>query len=202
MRIDVPFYVQEPKECGPTALRMVLAYFGEEYAVEELAKLAETGETGNTWTVGLAKASAELGFPTKYFSKIIGFNPENFGLDYYKKETESESESEKLVEHLNERCINLGVKRTEKSLSLDEVLSCLSEDSVPILLINWNIIKGKEGYQGHIVPLVGYDEERVYIHQPDPKIKAQAFFPIERQIFDKARKSDGTDEDIVVVHKK
>ncbi|MCH7568176.1 MAG: peptidase C39 family protein [Nanoarchaeota archaeon] len=202
MKLNVPFYLQEPKECGPTALRMILAFFGEDHSVKTLSRLAESEETGNTWMVGLAKASTELGFSTKYFSKILGFNPANYELKYYQKETKSKSESEKLVEHLHEKCIKLGVEITKKSLSSEEILSFLSENSIPILLLNWNVIKGKEGYQGHIVPLVGYEGERVYIHQPDPKIKAQEFFSIERQLFEKARRSEGTDEDVIVVYKK
>ena len=46
---------------------MVLDYFGSSYKIEELKKLVESGTKGATWTMGLAKAAAELGFKVSFF---------------------------------------------------------------------------------------------------------------------------------------
>jgi len=49
--------------------------------------------------------------------------------------------------------------------------------------------------------IVGFDKEFVYIHNPGP-LNPESFMKIERVLFDKSRKSTGTDEDIVFVHRK
>lgn len=91
----------------------------------------------------------------------------------------------------------------EKSLLLEEILSFVTEESIPIVLIDWNVIMSRKnkGYQGHFVPIVGYDEKVVYIHNPGLK-DTKEFMPISRELFDKARKSEGTDEDVAVIYKK
>ncbi|MFW6231222.1 MAG: hypothetical protein ACOC32_04335 [Nanoarchaeota archaeon] len=72
----------------------------------------------------------------------------------------------------------------------------MTEDSVPIILLDWNTVKGKECYQDHFVPIVGYDDENVYAQS---LVKGGAFMPIEDDVFEKAHKADGTDEDIAVI---
>ena len=66
---------------------------------------------------------------------------------------------------------------------------------------NWNVIKGRAGYHGHFMPIVGYDDEKIYFHQPGPK-DPEPYFAISLEVFDKARKSVGTDEDIFFIHRK
>ena len=62
MLLKVPFYIQGINECGPAALQMVLEFFGEEHNREKIKKLVESESTGATWTTGLAKTAAQLGF--------------------------------------------------------------------------------------------------------------------------------------------
>src|SRR3989338_6226432 len=147
MLLKVPFYIQGINECGPAALQMVLEFFGEEHNREKIKKLVESESTGATWTTGLAKTAAQLGFKTEFYSKSLGFNPENFDL------------------------------------------------------IDWGKIKNLERYIGHFLPIVGFDEENIYLHQPDPK-DPEPNFKINKNLFDIARKSKGTDEDIIFIYRK
>ena len=83
------------------------------------------------------------------------------------------------------------------------VLGFVNKDSIPIILINWNTIKDKKekGYQGHFVPVVGYDKQNVYIHNHGLN-DAEKFMPVPKKTFDEARKAEGTDEDVVIVYRK
>ncbi|RLJ02865.1 MAG: hypothetical protein DRP11_02410, partial [Candidatus Aenigmatarchaeota archaeon] len=130
-------------------------------------------------------------------SRHLLFNEENLKLDFYKKYVDIDLEgSKKLLEEAE----RLGVNIEEKELDLEELLSKVTEDSVPIVLVDWNAIDGGKGYQGHFLPLVGYDEMNVYVHDHGLK-DPRPFKPIPRGIFDRARKAEGTDEDIVIVHR-
>ncbi len=202
MKLKVPFYKQESKnDCGPTALQMVLEYLGEAHSKEELMDLVDSDKSGVTWTLGLARASAKLDFKTEFYSTCLGFNPLNYCLDYYQKEADEASSSEQKLERLKIESHQLGVQMEERGLTLEELLSKISENCVPIILLDWNKIREKEGYQGHFVPVVGYDDENVYVHDHG-EINPKEFVAIKRKVFDEARKSKGTDEDIVYIHRK
>ena len=200
MKLKVPFYNQTtPLNCGPTALRMVLSYFGDKTNIEELEKRTGIKQGKALSSIQIAIAAASLKYRTDFFSKHILFNEENLKLDYYKKYSDIDLEySKELIKEAEKQ----GVKITEKTLSLEELLSCVTKNSVPIILLDWNIITGKneKGYQGHFVPLVGYSKENIYVHNHGFN-NPQEFLPINKEIFDKARKADGTDEDIIIIHR-
>ncbi|MBI2148118.1 peptidase C39 family protein [Candidatus Woesearchaeota archaeon] len=201
MKLEVPFYIQGINECGPAALQMALEFLGEKHEKEEIKKLIESESTGATWTIGLAKASAQLGFKTEFYSKSLGFNPENFDLEYYQRETDGAENVEIKIKKLQAECIKYKVEMEEREIPLDEIISKINENCTAIVLIDWGKIKNVDRYIGHFLPIVGFDEENIYLHQPGPK-DPEANFKINKFLFDTARKSKGTDEDIIFIHRK
>jgi hypothetical protein len=201
MKLDVPFFPQTSKvNCGPMALRMALAYLDNDPGIEKVEEAVGIREGKGVSTIELALASAKLGFKTKLFTKHLGFNEENRKLEFYNKYIDTtEERSNKLLVDAK----NAGIGLLEKTLGIEEVLGHVSKDSLVIVLMNWNVVKGEEGngYQGHFVPVIGFDEENVYVHNQGRK-NPEANLAITREVFDKARKSAGTDEDIVVVYRK
>lgn len=199
MKLPVPFYKQTTNlNCGPMALKMILAYLGKDEKIEFLEEKTGIKVGYGITTIQLAIASASLEYKTEFYSKHILFNEENLKEEFYKKYNPIDlKESKELVE----KAKKLGVKIEEKTFPLEKILKFVTEKSVPIILLDWNIILSKKGYQGHFVPIVGYDDKNVYIHNHgfgDPK----EFMEIPRELFDKARTANGTDEDILVVYKK
>ena len=91
----------------------------------------------------------------------------------------------------------------EKTLELNELLNYVTEESLPIVLLDWNVIKGipQKGYLGHFVPVVGYTKDLILIHNPG-LIDSEAFMELSFSLFDNARKSKGTDEDVLVIYRK
>lgn len=202
MILRVPFYKQEEKnDCGPIALKMVLEFLGEKHSIEELRKRCETESSGVTWTAGIAKAAAELGFGVEFYSKHIDANHENYSLDFYKKETDGEEASKEKVGNLLKKCIELGVKVSERVLELDEVLDKINENCTAIILLDWGKIKGEVDFTGHFVPITGYDKEKVYVHNQG-FINPTENLAISIDKFEEARKAKGTDEDIIFIHRK
>ena len=200
MRLEVPFYKQTTKlNCGPAVLRMVVAYFDQDLGLEVLEQRTGIKEGKGISTIQIATAATLLGYKTDFFSKHIYFNEENLKLEFYQKYSDAIQQSKQVVEEARKA----GVRLEERGMSLEELLKNVSNDSIPIVLLDWNVVKGtrEKGYQGHFVPVVGYDSENVYVHNhgltnPTP------FLPIKREIFEEARKAQGTDEDIIIIHRK
>ena len=199
LMLDVPFYPQEnPMNCGPVALRMIVSYFDRDYGTKYFEEKCERKEKKGIFTIQIGIASILSGYKTDFYSKSIYFDKENLELDFYKRYADLIADSEELVK----RAKGLGVRVFEEEISLEKILGFITEDSVPIVLVDWNVVRGTEsaGYQGHFVVVVGYDEESVYVHDQgtlDPKPNVR----IQREVFDKARKAKGTDEDVVVVYR-
>ncbi len=201
MKLEVPFYQQtKPYNCGPAALRMVLAYLGKDYGIDFLEQKTGILDGKGSFTVQLAIAAALLGHPVHFFSTQLLFDERHMELDFYKRYSTMNTERSKqlLVE-----AQKAGVSTAEKTLTLVDLLSTITEHSIPIVILDWNVILGKKelGYRGHFVPIVGYDDVYVYIHQHG-LTNPQAFMPIEKRLFDEARKARGTDEDIVIISRK
>ena len=203
MRYKVPFYEQKSvNDCGPTALQMVFEYLDKkQYSREEIAKLVDGEKSGMTWTLGLARASAALGFETEFYTTCLGFNPDNYDIDFYQKEADSPDKTKRKIEMLRVDAVRLGVKMAEKSLSLEEILRKIDSSCIPVILLDWGKIKGSDKFTGHFVPIVGYDKENVYVHNQG-ELNPGAFIAIRKELFDISRKSAGTDEDIIFVHRK
>lgn len=199
MKIEVPFYEsKKDTDCGPLALRMALAYLGERYTFKKIAKEERQIDTGLVWSAGIARASKVLGFSTKFIS-TTNFNPEESDIDYYKKY--SHDKAKIVLKELSDEVKKIGVEVQERNMSLKELLSYVSKNSIPIVLINWYVVAGKEGFSGHFLPVTGYDEENVYVHNPG-LASAMPYLPIKRSIFLRAWESKGTDKDTIVVCRK
>jgi hypothetical protein len=197
MKLPVPFLRQtENMNCGPTALKMVFSYFGDNKDFSE--KMEEIKEGKAVSTIQLATISAKLGYKTELYSKHVLFNPENLKEEYYQKYSEMSMErSMRFLKNAEDS----GVKVYEKQVSLEEVLSFVNNDNIPIVLLDWNVVRCKEGYLGHFVPVVGYDNENIFVHNSS-NLDGQAFMSIDKKIFDKARKAKGTDEEFVILYRK
>ena len=147
MKLDVPFHVNRKNECGPIALQMVFEYFGEKLDFDKIRTLVDSEKSGVTWTVSLARTAAELGFNVEFYSTSLGFNPKNFELDYYKKECGDSDNIKSRLDKTIIECNRLGIKLEERPLELGEILEKINQDCIPIILINWHVVKGKEGYK-------------------------------------------------------
>jgi len=200
MKLKVPFYEQTTEQnCGPVALKMVLEFLGERFSVEELEKAANTKEKEAVFTIQLAIAAKRPGFNVDFYSKNLKLNEENLNLEFYKKNTSLVSKD---INKFLREAEKLGVKLHERAVNREEITSFISKDSVPIIILDWSIIteKPEKGFVGHFVPIVGYNKDSFYVHNHG-FINPKPFLQIKKETFEKARKSLGTDEDILVIQK-
>jgi len=179
---------------------MVLEFLGEEHSKEKLMDLVDSDKSGITWTMGLAKTTAQLGFKTEFYTKSLELNTDNYDLDFFKEEADDLESSKEKLEKLKEESQKFGVHKEEKILSLNEILLKINENCIAIILLDWSKINKTDKFIGHFVPIIGYDDESIYIHNQG--IKNGDFIKIKRELFDESRKSKGTDEDIVFIYRK
>lgn len=198
--LPVPFIAQAAGsfDCGPVCVQMAMRYFGEDLSLDEIQHSADPDKSGNTWTIGLAKAAAELGCRTEFWTASLGMNPEHFDMEFYRNVTDGPQSSASKIERLAADCRALGVDLHERRIPLKELLSHITADTIAIVLLDWNRIRGKEGYHGHFVVVVGYDGTHVLIHNPGPT-DPTPYQAIPYAAFDEARKAKGTDEDVVFI---
>jgi len=201
MRIRLPLARQKGRfNCGPASLKMVLSYFGNKISLKDLEKEIGYKEGKGTSSIKLIIAAKKLGYKVLLLTKNIIPQKETFEMDFYKKYADEDIEKIKL---LTEEAKKLNIKMFEKSIGLNELLSFINKNSIPIVLLDWNVVRNreKEGFMGHYVPLVGFDNNSVFVNNSAGRkgIRSQR---IDKGIFEKARKAKGTDEDILIIYRK
>jgi len=193
MNFDVPFIVQESEyDCGPVNLLMALNYLEADMGLKTIKEALSYCDSDAVFTLELATAAAEMGYEVEFYSSQL--YSEHDDKEFY-QEHSTDSENQEMIDSAEKA----GVDIFEDSLTFDEVKEFLTESSIPIVLIDWNQIKKLEGYQGHFVPLTGYNDSEAIIHNPAEE--KGSFTSIDKELFNQARKADGTDEDILVIKK-
>src|SRR3989344_133521 len=74
-------------------------------------------------------------------------------------------------------------KTNQNLCNLDKLLSMITMDSLAIILLDWHVIidKIEKSYQGHFVPIIGYDQDNVYVHNQDNN-NPQEFVKIKKSL--------------------
>ncbi len=200
MKLEIPCYEQASTfDCGVVSLKMIFDYFQSGISLEEIQKFANVKENKGATIIQLAIAAKKLGFDTSLYSIDEEFDETNLELEFYKEN--ADLELYKNINKLLAEMKSLGVSLVVGELKLDKLLSMLSKDSMLLILLDFNVIRGEEGYRGHFVPIVGYDDENVYVHNFGKEF-VEPNLAIKRDVFDKARKAKGTDQDLLVIRGK
>ncbi len=200
MKLNINLVNQDnSNSCGQVALKVVCDYFGKEISIEKLKEITYPDSSGVTWSLGLVLAVLNLGFKADFYSKVIGLDESLFELDYYKENMDKIDEVKNKVDFFETEIAKLGGNLFEKTLELDDLLSKVTEKCLCIALVDWGVVDNRDKNFFHYVVISGYDESYVYVH--DGSKEKQTHFPIKRDIFDKARKIKGTDEDLIFIHK-
>jgi len=193
MQLSIPFYKQPtPSSCGPASLQMVFEFLGKKIALSEISSKFKIREKVGVTTISLATASKLFGFKTTFYTESEELSEELFELEYYRP---FEAELRVEFEEIKAEAKIVGVEIKEHILTLEEIEYHLNNKHALIVLVDWNIISKKEGLQGHFIVLTGYDGEFIYFHNSNGKANEK----ITKDIFEKSRKSKGTDGDILVI---
>mmetsp|Transcript_12332 Transcript_12332/g.18483 ORF Transcript_12332/g.18483 Transcript_12332/m.18483 type:complete len:293 (-) Transcript_12332:103-981(-) len=199
---------KERWDCGIACIEMILG--GTKKNIDR-NEILDSISTQSIWTIDLALCLHEIGVHIIFLTNTVGPSTSYRLLDFYSKQLEQDSI------RVNKRFIeaestNLVIRKA--SVDICYMSELLSRDAcVIIILLNrlllphhtsigyssllW-LIRGSTSYRGHYLILVGYCPENDAFVARDPAV-ADDFVFLPSHTLDFARKSFGTDEDLIVV---
>lgn len=190
---SVPHIVQEHDyDCGPVNLQIAIQFLGLDKSLSELKELMNYEKGEAIYTIEIATAASKLGLKTEFYTAHL-FNE-------HQEEFYDEHARDKSNKQLYSEARAAGVEVKEENLSIQDLAGFISENSIPIVLVDWNTLKQREdGYQGHFVPLISVEDSKVVIHNTSNE--DGDFIEFDRELFDKARKAEGTDRDVALIRR-
>ncbi|OAY46175.1 guanylyl cyclase 1 isoform X1 [Manihot esculenta] len=207
--IEVPHISQlHSWDCGLACVLMALNTIGINNC--SIQALAELCCTTSIWTVDLAYLLQKFSVQFSYFTVTIGANPNYSAETFYKEQLPTDLvRVDMLFQKAREEGINIQCRSiNEKEISL----LILSGKYIAIALVDqyklsrsWMediILSGLNGsnsnYTGHYVVICGYDAgtDEFEIRDPASSRKSQR---ISSKCLEEARKSFGTDEDLLLI---
>ncbi|CAH1445364.1 unnamed protein product [Lactuca virosa] len=209
--IDVPHIKQKHTwDCGIACVLMVLRTLHiNHYDIEDLQAFCNTN---SIWTVDLAYLLHKFSINFSYITVTLGANP-SFSLEsFYKKQLGDDIVR---VNMLFNRSREAGINIECRSIKGDEIaLLIMSGKYIVIALVDQFILSQSwiedfyisdfyigtsGGYTGHYIVICGYDAVTDEFEIRDPAI-SRSRGTISSRCLEKARKSFGTDEDILLIH--
>lgn len=176
MIYDVPFVsnTKDDLHCLQAAYWMILKFFKPEFEMDwdEWSKITGFEKNKGTWASAGLVWFNNNGFEVKHYEL---FDFEEFfktGGDYLIKSTGAEIGNWQ-IKHSNipleqKRAIEL-VKSglvEKREPSMEDVKNFLDNGYLLRVLVNSKRLNGKEGYFGHAVTVIGYNEDSIIFHDP------------------------------------
>lgn len=208
--IDVP-HVQQAFtwDCGLACVLMVLRTLGLDccHGIAELEKLCRTT---SVWTVDLAYLLHKFSVNFSFFTVTIGANPQYSAETFYREQLQEDIDR---VDELFGKALDAGISIQRRSISAyDIAFLILSGHCIAIALVDKSKLNSSwmndvhdmqqfdedSDYMGHYVVICGYDADACEFEIRDPaSSRKREMVPMKS--LDEARKSFGTDEDILLV---
>ncbi|ONK62023.1 uncharacterized protein A4U43_C08F36000, partial [Asparagus officinalis] len=207
--VDVPHVRQLFSwDCGVACVSMVLMTVGVgDFDIHQLAELCSTT---STWTVDLAYLLHKFSVKFSFFTVTLGANPKYSAESFYREQLEDDMCR---VESLFNKAFDSGISIKCRSISGAEISALiLSGQYIAVALVDkiklsqsWlehvcipGVYNGSSDYMGHYVILCGYDADTKEFEIRDPA-SSRKYVRVSLKCLDEARKSYGTDEDILLV---
>lgn len=207
--VDVPHIKQlRSWDCGLACVLMVLRTLGLNHY--DLQDLEEMCRTTSIWTVDLAYLLQKLSISFSYFTVTLGANPDFSVENFYKEQLANDIVR---VDMLFQRSVEEGIKIERRSIKGEEIIFLiLSGNYIVIALVDQCILSqpwkedvcmprfytGTATYTGHYVVICGYDAHADEFEIRDPASSSKSN-RISSKCLEVARKSYGTDEDIILI---
>ena len=181
-----------PFTCGPAALMMAMHALNERYLPSreeeinlwrEATTIFMTSGHGGCHPVGLALAAKRRQFKVDVWINQIG----TLFIDGVRND-----EKKQIVE-LVDACFKReaaeqGVTVNYANITQNDLIAAFTAGAIPLILISTFSLDGKKA--PHWVVMSGFDEDCLYMHDPDPQEDRQSeldcqFIPIAREDFDR-----------------
>lgn len=209
--LDVPFVENPNDRCMPSTIGMVLRYFMPEkqWTFDDFAKLTGYAQGKGTWSAESMINLSRMGFETRW---IEDFNHQAFIEDpkgYLRTILDPESfkwqveNSDLELEALRIKgYLDSGNVIEERTGTRDDIKQFLDDGWLVRLEVNANTLADKEGYEGHSVLVIGYDDIDAVIHNPDGANGNKPSQKVHWDLLEKAWKQFGGSYSVYAFRKK
>ncbi|XP_009351227.2 guanylyl cyclase 1 isoform X1 [Pyrus x bretschneideri] len=207
--VEVPHINQQDSwDCGLACVLMVFRTLGIDNC--DIQTLAELCHTNSIWTVDLAFLLQKFSISFSYYTVTFGANPNYSGETFYKEQLPNDLER---VDNLFQKALEAGINIQRRSISREEIcFSILSGKYIAIVLVDQYKLSrsspddvfvsdycvSNSGYTGHYVVICGYDTTADEFEIRDPACSRKNE-RISSTCLEEARKSFGTDEDLLLI---
>lgn len=177
--LDVPFVgnSENPSDrCVPAVLSMLVKYFlaDREFSESEIDELCGYVRGKGTWKAQMMLSLSDLGFETQWIEDFDHHefvkNPESYLSSILDKEAFEwqVNNSDLPLESLRiKQYIERGQPLENRKGTREDIQNFLDDGWLVMLEVNENVIADIPGYLGHVVLVIGYDDENVTVHNPD-----------------------------------
>mmetsp|Transcript_10377 Transcript_10377/g.26337 ORF Transcript_10377/g.26337 Transcript_10377/m.26337 type:complete len:202 (-) Transcript_10377:1308-1913(-) len=181
----------------------------------DLRYLRDKWRATSIWTVDLAHMIRHFGLRVHFLTTTLGANPAYANEKFYKENIEDDGDR---VRRLFSNAVEAGIDVSQRSISLRDLCAFTSSgEYLVILLVDKRKLQGSGGgnflahccggtdnvdgdYIGHYILLYGYDaSSREFLVRDPAASSGGGKARIKDKLIEQARKSFGTDEDILLV---
>jgi len=206
-------------DCGLACAEMILRSHGISHC--GLRELADIIGTQSVWSIDIVYLFKRFNINCKYCTIIMGVDVQHANLEFY--QATFDQDARRINALFSEACVR-GVSVEQRSITLEEIkqhlfngnpvivlvdmqylrciectrLSCFSSPYYYISSVVCLPIKSTVEYAGHYIILCKYNSDSDLFEYKDPSKCASACF-IRSEHLEIARKSAGTDEDIIFI---
>ncbi|KAF8397407.1 hypothetical protein HHK36_016323 [Tetracentron sinense] len=195
-------------DCGLACVLMVLRTLGINHC--DIITLGNLCHTTSIWTVDLAYLLQKFSVSFSFFTVTLGANPDFSVETFYKEQLPNDLVR---VDGLFQKALEAGISIQCRSISGEEIsLLLLSGKYIAIALVDqyklcrsWledvcvsGFYGRSSGYSGHYVVICGYDADKDQFEIRDPA-RSRNCERVSLKCLQEARKSFGTDEDLLLV---
>ncbi len=194
MLLQVPFVpnTSDNNHCFQAVFWMVLKHFlpQKKFSSEDMEKF--TGYKKDLWTwptlafVNLQKLGFDIDYVSLFETKEFIDRGENYLTEFFGEEiAQAEKEHSDILKEQNR--FRLFLKHTEPIHylpTLSDIKSYINKDYVVIVNVNSRTLNNREGYNGHALLVIGYDNDHIIVH--DPGLPPVPERKIPRELFTKA----------------
>lgn len=181
-----------PFTCGPASLMMAMKALSDDYTPSqkeevrlwrEATTIFMTSGHGGCHPAGLALAAKSRGFNVE-----VWLNQSSPLFVDSVRDTNKKRVIELVHQEYLREAKQQGIPLHDTSITQDELVEALDAGKIPLILISTFRMDGKKA--PHWVAVSGYDDDCLYVHDPDPSENSQSaldcqYLPIARDDFEK-----------------
>ncbi|EAA05246.4 AGAP011198-PA [Anopheles gambiae str. PEST] len=218
---DIPSYIPDILEnpivhftqrydwdCGLACILMVLDRRQRQTFLSQFQQICDEGQFGkSTWTIDLCYVLKDFNVPHRYLTKTIGANPNHRVNDYYKSYTLDMLRVNNKFRYAEQNGVDVRQCTVNYRFLIDHlgtygnIILLISASLLYCDLCKFNKLPCEIRYMGHYIVLCGYNKKLQKFMYRNPACKDRVCY-IPYQALDKARKANGTDEDIILLYDK